>query len=457
MKELPNLPESWLLTTFEDVCDFHAGFGFPTEMQGRKGQALPFYKVRDVSIAWNAQSISLLETENSLSHDEAGFIKAKSVPKGVVIFAKIGEALRLNRRAVTPKPSLIDNNLMGISAPISLLADRYLYWYSTKTRFDVNARASVVPSIRKSDVGNLPFPLAPIKEQTRIVTKLEELLSDLDAGVAELKAAQKKLAQYRQSLLKAAVEDSGCGNSAYSKHPLGTLVTAIGQGWSPKCDREPAQEDDQWAVMKTTAIQPLEFDGAHNKALPVELKPREHLELKPGDLLVTRAGPRNRVGITCLVKKTRSKLILCDKAYRIQCDQTRISPDFLELVLNAPHMLQKIDELKTGISDSGLNLTQDRFFSLEIPLPSLQKQLSIVEAVSTQFKLIQAQEKAIERSLQQSTAQRKNILQAAFCGQLVPQDPADEPASVLLKRIRAERAAREAVGGHGRGKKKEAV
>ena len=297
------------------------------------------------------------------------------------------------------------------------------------------------PRVKFDQLGKFQIDLPPAAEQTRIVAKLEELLSDLDAGVAELKAAQKKLAQYRQSLLKAAVEDSGCGNSAYSKHPLGTLVTAIGQGWSPKCDREPAQEDDQWAVMKTTAIQPLEFDGAHNKALPVELKPREHLELKPGDLLVTRAGPRNRVGITCLVKKTRSKLILCDKAYRIQCDQTRISPDFLELVLNAPHMLQKIDELKTGISDSGLNLTQDRFFSLEIPLPSLQKQLSIVEAVSTQFKLIQAQEKAIERSLQQSTAQRKNILQAAFCGQLVPQDPADEPASVLLARIRAERAA----------------
>lgn len=297
------------------------------------------------------------------------------------------------------------------------------------------------PRVKFDQLGKFQIDLPPAAEQTRIVAKLEELLSDLDAGVAELKAAQKKLAQYRQSLLKAAVEDSGYGNTAYSKHPLGTLVTAIGQGWSPKCDREPAQEDDQWAVMKTTAIQPLEFDGAHNKALPVELKPREHLELKPGDLLVTRAGPRNRVGITCLVKKTRSKLILCDKAYRIQCDQTRISPDFLELVLNAPHMLQKIDELKTGISDSGLNLTQDRFFSLEIPLPSLQKQLSIVEAVSTQFKLIQAQEKAIERSLQQSTAQRNNILQAAFSGQLVPQDPTDEPASVLLQRIRAERAA----------------
>ena len=67
------------------------------------------------------------------------------------------------------------------------------------------------------------------------------------------------------------------------------------------------------------------------------------------------------------------------------------------------------------------------------------------------------QEAAVEYSLKQSAAQRKNILQAAFSGQLVPQDPADEPASALLARIRAERAAREAGAGRGRGKKKGAA
>lgn len=104
-------------------------------------------------------------------------------------------------------------------------------------------------------------------------------------------------------------------------------------------------------------------------------------------------------------------------------------------------MLQKIDELKTGISDSGLNLTQDRFFTLAIPLPSLEDQSSIVEDINIKNGLIQAQEKSIEHSLKQSTAQRQNILRAAFSGQLVPQDPCDEPASRLLERIRTERAA----------------
>ena len=65
---------------------------------------------------------------------------------------------------------------------------------------------TTVASIEGPTLARFPLAIAPAAEQTRIVAKLEELLSDLDAGVAELKAAQKKLAQYRQSLLKAAVE-----------------------------------------------------------------------------------------------------------------------------------------------------------------------------------------------------------------------------------------------------------
>ena len=284
--------------------------------------------------------------------------------------------------------------------------------------------------------------LPPFREQTRIVEKLEELLSDLDAGVAELKAAQKKLRQYRQSLLKAAVEGAlTVGGKPYPLKSLGELVSSIGQGWSPRCENFSSDDPHTWSVIKTTAIQPLKFEGQYNKVLPSTLRPRDQLELKVGDLLVTRAGPRSRVGITCLVRSVRTKLILCDKAYRIRVKEEEINPAFLELVLNAPHMVHAIDALKSGINDSGLNLTQDRFSSLEIPVPSLNEQENIVELMASLTSEIDAQERAVEVGMKQSAAQRKNILKAAFSGLLVPQDPNDEPASVLLERIRSERAA----------------
>ncbi len=295
--------------------------------------------------------------------------------------------------------------------------------------------------------------LPPFHEQTRIVAKVEELLSDLDAGVAELKAAHKKLGQYRQALLKAAVDGSLTGVSGgYPKKLLSELVTSIGQGWSPRCKIEAVEDDEVWAVIKTTAIQPLRFDSAYNKELPSTLIPRKHLELRTGDLLVTRAGPRVRVGVTCLVRKTKKRLILCDKAYRIRCNESLIDPEFLELVLNAPHIVNEIDTLKTGINDSGLNLTQDRFSTLMIPVPSLAEQTRVVESIAAAVLSIEQQTRAIEISLKQSAAQRQNILKAAFSGQLVPQDPNDEPARQLLERIRSERAAR---GGTGKSRKRQ--
>ena len=80
---------------------------------------------------------------------------------------------------------------------------------------------------------------------------------------------------------------------------------------------------------------------------------------------------------------------------------------------------------------------------LPFPLPPQDEQLSILAYTEVAMHSLVRQEQFIDRALKQSTAQRQNILRAAFAGQLVPQDPNDEPASVLLERIRAERTSRE--------------
>lgn len=443
---MSSLPNTWIDVELSEVAQIIRGVTYKREQSADepKPGLLPVLRATNISgVALDFDNLVYVPAENISA--------AQLLLQGDVVVASSSGSKEIVGKA----GSFLRGSFIGSFGafctglrPTSLVSPIYFQYYfqtpSYRKSVSELSAGSNINNLKTGDLAAQRFPLPPSAEQTRIVAKLEELLSDLDAAVAELKAVQKKLGQYRQSLLKAAVEGADSGKP-YPKRTLGELVISIGQGWSPKCERESATDNDQWAVMKTTAIQPLEFDGTHNKTLPADLMPRVNLELKSGDLLVTRAGPRNRVGITCLVRITRPKLILCDKAYRIRCDEERIDPGFLNVVLNAPHMVQRIDELKTGISDSGLNLTQDRFFTLEIPLPTIEKQRTIVKRINAQVALIQGQEQSIDFSLKQSAAQRQNILRAAFSGQLVPQDPNDEPASVLLERIRAERAARDAL------------
>lgn len=286
-------------------------------------------------------------------------------------------------------------------------------------------------------IAGMAFPLPPAAEQRRIVAKLDALTARLARARAELDRVPVLAANLRSTALaelyRAIVEESG---TSAIEH----FVEELDQGWSPKCESHPAP-DDTWGVLKTTAIQRLAFRPQENKALPAGLAPRSRIEVRPGDVLVTRAGPRVRCGITCFVRETRNKLMLADKMYRIRSKPDRALPAYLALMLNAPQSLALIESMKTGISDSGLNLTQDKFLSIPIPNLAVEKQADVVDRLDAAF--VRADRLEAEASRARALIDRLEaaILARAFRGELVPQDPADEPASVLLDRIRAQRAA----------------
>lgn len=290
---------------------------------------------------------------------------------------------------------------------------------------------------------SLTLPLPSTAEQQRILDEVAELHSGLDAGVAAMMRAQAKLKRYRAAVLMAAVEGTLVpGQSVPAQYPIGMVVETVYQGWSPKCERDASTDPEIWAVIKTTAIQPMRFLPAENKRLPSALTPRPHLQLAQGDLVMTRAGPRTRAGVTCLVRQSRSRLMLCDKAYLIRCKDNIVLPMYLEVCLNAPHIVDALDALKTGISDSGVNLTQTRLKELVIPIPSLAEQHVIVEAVEDQLSVIDHLEADLEAKVKSAQGLRQSILRHAFTGQLVPQDANDKPVAELLKCIAAEREER---------------
>lgn len=140
------------------------------------------------------------------------------------------------------------------------------------------------------------------------------------------------------------------------------------QGWRPQCESRPA-EDGEWGVVKTTAIQHGEFRAHENKALPAKLDPRPQIEIMPGDVLMTCAGPRNRCGVACLVEKTRPRLMMSGKMYRLRPHPAVLDARYLSHFIRLHDTQLRIDAMKTGINDSGLNLTHGRFGQLLVVAP----------------------------------------------------------------------------------------
>lgn len=219
------------------------------------------------------------------------------------------------------------------------------------------------------------------------------------------------------------------------------------QGWSPQCHADPAKNDDEWGVLKTTAIQEGLFLPEHNKRLPDNLNPRPQIEVIPGDILMTCAGPRNRCGVTCLVKATRKRLLMSGKMYRFRNNPQILNSGYLEAFLLSQTAKHAIDEMKTGINDSGLNLTHDRFKKLRIPVAPVNEQHRIVAKIEELFSELDKGVESLKTAQAQLKVYRQALLKHAFEGKLTAQWRAEnqdklETADVLLQRIQQERAAR---------------
>ncbi|MDC1276029.1 restriction endonuclease subunit S [Flavobacteriaceae bacterium] len=322
------------------------------------------------------------------------------------------------------------------------IENNYAYHYLSSKYQEINTRAkgTGTPHVDPYLLWNYDFPISPLPEQRAIVAKIEELFSDLDKGIADLKKAQDQLVVFRQAVL----------SSSFPKKELmelSKLVPSLSQGWSPKCINQNSSDETQWAVIKTSAIQAGKFVDFENKILPESLEPREQHEIKTGDILITRAGPRVRVGICCLVRNTRPRLINCDKVYRIILDRNKVDGEYFEYVMNSPEILSEIEVMKSGTNDSGLNLTQKAFLKLRIPYVPLDQQRQIVRKIESRLSVCDKVEQSIAESLDKAKALRQSILKKAFEGTLLSKEEIAackaakdyEPASVLLKKIKAEK------------------
>ncbi len=221
------------------------------------------------------------------------------------------------------------------------------------------------------------------------------------------------------------------------------LISGTNAGKSPNCQKRP-KEGNEWGVLTTTSIQNGFFLPEENKVLPEKYLIENDYIVEQGDLLITRAGPKNRTGIVCVVNKNCENLILSDKTVRIGYIRKCCNPYYLMYILNSSIIRSIILQATVGMAESQVNISQDRIQNVIVPLPPLSEQKRIVAKIEELMPKVEEYGKAQE-ALDKLNAElpeklKKSILQEAIEGRLVPQDPNDEPASVLLDKIRKEKA-----------------
>lgn len=492
------LPDGWSEATLGDLLIRIVGGGTPPRnVTAYFEGTIPWFTVKDM------KSPHPGDAQEHISNEAIRCSATNLIEPGTLVIAT---RIALGKAIMPTVRCTINQDLKALYFGSDVSPKFMRYWVMASEQL-IQSRGSgtTVMGIRLEHVKEFSVAVPPANEQIRIVEKLEELLSDLDAGVAELKAAQRKLAQYRQSLLKAAVEGTLTADwraaRASSNEPQESgadllqrilterrtrwetkqLAKFSEQGKTPLKDwqakyPEPVAPDttglsllpEGWAWASTEQLcdfitkgttPPKGMDSGKDKSIPflrvTNLTDKGELDFTdrvfvsttvhngflarsvvyPNDVLMNIVGPP--LGQVSIVPDDYDEWNI-NQAIAIFRAIPGVLPRFIAAcLLSATTRTWFKARAKTTAGQT--NLTLELCRELPTPLPPVKEQVEIIAILEAALSAAKEQEAAIVRGLQQSAAQRKNILKAAFAGQLVPQDPNDEPASMLLERIRAAR------------------
>ena len=442
----------------------------------------------------------------------SGAEKGRIAPPFSILVSCIGN---LGKTGINRIPIAFNQQITAI-VPYCGIGPLFLFYQTQSGLFrqqlEEFSSATTIPIINKGNFERLILQIAPLNEQRRIVTKIEELFSELDKGIESLKAARAKLNIYHQAVLKHAFEGKLTAQwREENKDKLETpeqLLARIKQqrearyeqqlqewkaavkkweeggksGKRPARSRMPkpvstiAEEEiahleslpSGWLQLTAESVgivqlgrqrspknrsrdYPTKYIRAANiteqgldldDVLDMDFLPHElsAYRLEKGDLVLSEAsGSAAQVGKPAIWDDQIPNCCFQNTVIRHQ-PYCRDYAVYLLWLYRFFYVSGKFAQVAGGV---GINhLSAFKFAQIALPLCSLAEQQEIVRLLEERFAAIEQQEREIDSALNQAEMLRQSILKKAFSGQLIPQDPHDEPASILLERIKAEKAAR---------------
>ncbi|TVP64537.1 MAG: hypothetical protein EA343_05165 [Nodularia sp. (in: Bacteria)] len=501
-EDLYELPKGWVWARLDDISEALGGFAFKS--QNYTEQGFQIIKIGNIKPG----KLNIKDNKTFIDKIDSSILDRYLLESDDILITLTGTRLKRDYGFVTivknEKQLLLNQRVARLRFYPPLYPVYFCYSLQSepfRDNFFQNETGNVGQgNVSMGAIKEEFIPLPPLPEQYRIVAKIEELFTQLDAGVELLKKVKAKLKRYRQAVLKAAVEGNLTKEwrTAHQgeSEPASVLLERIlkqrrekweaeqlakmqAQGKTPKDDswklkyKEPVTPDtsdlpdlpDRWCWVNYDQIGEWSGGGTprttiadywENGTIPwVSPKDMKSFKISNSEDKITKIGLENStanlIKAGSLFFVTRSGILrrilpialnLVDTA--INQDIKALTPSLLlnpEYLLNASLALRE-DILHTcskdGTTVESIELSDLRIYP--IPLAPLDEQLRIIEGIERLFSIIDQLEKTVDTNIKRAERLRQSILKQAFTGQLVPQDPNDEPAEKLLERIKAEKA-----------------
>ena len=421
---MSKLPLGWAEATLSEF-GVEAQSGFPSGKHNAEGRGVPHLRPMNIDRLGriDLEEIKYVEDDRN-----------RRLEVGDVLFNNTNSPVLIGKTAYFDRPGnyAFSNHMTRLRSPAGvdpkfLAIQLHTFWmrgvFQRLCSHHVN-QASVSSTRLLSEID---IALPPLNEQRRIVAAIEEQLSRLDAADASLAAALTRLEGLKLAAYRATLD------SDLPTRPLSSVADVrLGRQRSPKNHTGPNMRpylraaNVTWSGLDLSDVKEMHFT-------PDEVST---YRLEPGDLLVAEAsGSQSEVGKTVIWKGQIEDCCFQNTLLRVRSRGPL--PEFLAVILQYSALSGAFGRASPGVGIHHLGAA--RLTPWPIPVPPLEEQRRIVARVEEQLAAVDALRAAIERAQRRSATLRRAVLERAFRGELVPQDPSDEPAATLLTRIRAER------------------
>jgi type I restriction enzyme S subunit len=290
----------------------------------------------------------------------------------------------------------------------------FAYYFLQSKFIEINSRAKGVgiPHVDPNIVWNYKFPLPPPDTQQQIVSKIEELFSELDKGIEELKTAQQQLKVYRQAVLKWAFENETENrevkllSEVSAKIQIGPFGTQL--------------HKEDYIVGGIPLINPMHIQEGQimaDSSYSIKEEKRDSLPnyiLQNGDVIMGRRGEMGRCG---LVTDKEEGWFCGTGSLYVRPNKKLIDSKFLYHLLQSRSIKKYLDQNAGGTTMANLNLKIVN--NIPLHLPTLEEQQQIVQEIESRLSVCDKIEETITNSLKQAEALRQSILKKAFEGKLL--------------------------------------